>query len=469
MTEQKRNEFLEKLNRCIVKPTKPEKISVGNFMTNFFSKAGGAKVLDKNDFEKKFVLQPNNAANNSKPSTKSLASITNYINVTLVDYDIPYTLNNFTAGNLVGFALNTDGIKKLTSYVCFDQPTDFVVGIANTDAEGYINILEQHSSTLGSTDIDTYFTNGGYYYVLIQVFSGGGTCQLQFTKSTSVSAVEPNDVPSPLKTIYTDIAQVSDTFDNINDYDFIHYKLTKPTQVFFQLYFPVYLAEYSNINTIFDFGFYQIADANGNALSSTTINQRKLHYTSNGLAMSCDNTPTLPAGEYYFFLAPTANVPDLFNIEYRFTLSPISQNTPFPSYVYATNITNSVPECHGHYGSIPLVKMSADITANVENGNSYTLLPNVPIVCRIKGIQQPHQSRGDYEQITYGISNSEGVFYTKSGLPYVYKGEVPVMGGGDLDTIEFYAYSYNKDTNKFGFKETAPSVNSTPNLIIVVL
>ncbi|WP_196592014.1 hypothetical protein [Pectinatus frisingensis] len=414
--EQKRNELLEKLNKGVVKLNKFEDVSVNEIANKVFTKATAKKTITEKDCTKKINLYGNILRRKPDLLATSLAAASNAsIQVVQVNLDTTYTINNFTTGT-IALQVNTDNIKKITSYVNFSEAVNFGVGIAQANSPGSLNILEAHSATFGTLDIDSYLTNGGNYYVLIEVAAGGGTCTVLINSSTTVSSNEPNDVPSELKTIYTDVVNIHDTFDNVNDYDFIHYKLTKDTAIFFHLIFPSYLLD-GKLAGVIQLGYVKIADKNGNVIRSQILKVQNLKVQADIYGAFSD---ILGAGEYCFYVTPNSDKPDFLNIDYNFMLVPISKETMLPSYINIISETNKNPDGYGSFIGKRWVRGDVDIVANVEGKDDNTFLPNIPIVCDIVGPSSKGDSKGDYLQMSNGISDSKGVFSTSLPMPFVH-------------------------------------------------
>lgn len=460
--------FIDKINNQEVKLEKIENVTLNSLFNRVFANAKTKKDLDISNCKLVSNLNVGKVTATSKNNISSAFLTQSDPNVLTqaVNFDTTYTLANFGSDTMLFLQLNTNNIKKITSLISFDQSVVFDVGLAQIDSDNNLNILDSHSAQLGNVDMASYLTTGGFYYIIVMVESGVGTCSLKFTSSTQVSAQEPNDIAGQLKTMFTDVVNINDTFDNVDDFDFVHYKLTKDTTLFFQLLFSFYLTDDNfSKNDKFQIGFIQVADKDANPITP------KLNaYSLNLSQRNCGVFPDIiSAGEYYFFIAPVCDEPTFLNKEYTFTLLPVSKTMPSP-HLLMKNVTNDLTDGHGN-GYVTLVdpngntqpirwvRGDVDFIADTEDDNG-NVLPNIPIICQVTGHKESNSSRDDYLQQAFGISDSDGNLKIGTRLPAVY-GELALPAAvysypADIDRVYFYAFIYDKASNAFRYKAIPP-------------
>ncbi|WP_405744500.1 hypothetical protein [Anaerovibrio slackiae] len=347
-----------------------------------------------------------------------------------------YNLTSFSSGQQLLLSITPTSSCKLSAYIDFGS-NNVLVGVIvfTVDENSVPTVVANSVNMLNNSDVASCIANNGTtYYIMYQVYSGGGAATIAASTATTYSINEPNDAinQAPLKngSLY-----FTDTFDNVYDTDIVRLNITNAEPMVISIAF----AE-KNVTGKVNFGIYHKYDENGNSVDNWVLTGNELDIPL--WAYLWNNTTD--KGEFYIIIQYHSG--DVLNKNYTVAITPAA-NLPVPGYI-STGQNGVSGIQHGYLNGTHWVMGSfqviADFTSNLTR-NADGLYPCFPVQMLLIGKDE----NGDFDlenNSNYSammMTNTDGLVTISALLPYSY---------GNDGSFNGYSYTHHYDVNLATFR-----------------
>lgn len=143
-----------------------------------------------------------------------------------IDFNINYNAGTITAGQSLLLELPTNADRKVVFHSSCGDGMSYRTRIFYIE-NNQVNIVEDSQNLLGSFDVDSFISQGGTYYIQVDVLSGTANMHFLVVELKSYSDYEPCDnVYDALYLTPMHEIDVTDFFDNRMDYDIFAMEVT---------------------------------------------------------------------------------------------------------------------------------------------------------------------------------------------------------------------------------------------------
>ena len=143
-----------------------------------------------------------------------------------IDFNINYNAGTITAGQSLLLELTTTADRKVVFHSSCGDGMSYRTRIFYIE-NNQVNIVEDSQNLLGSFDVDSFISQGGTYYIQVDVLSGSANMHFLVVELNNYSEYEPCDnVYDALYLTPTHEIEVTDFFDNRMDYDIFAMEVT---------------------------------------------------------------------------------------------------------------------------------------------------------------------------------------------------------------------------------------------------
>lgn len=365
-----------------------------------------------------------------------------------VNADTVYQVSDFTAGHQLMLKISTQGMPKLSAVIQFDAAAVIETAIFKVDANNNPTIVADSVNMINNFDIASCLPDGGVYYVIFEVYSGGGNAGVCLLKSLTYSVNEPNDAPSQAPLRHEEF-YLYDTFDNSYDLDFVRVQITKPEPVAISIGFAD-----NKLTGKINFGIYHKTDENGNAVNQWIIYQ-SLDVPNFKLLWS----NTAVKGEVYILAQYVSG--DVLNQPYTLCFTPVSK-LQFPHYALTGRESGMTGLEYGYVGGYHWVMGSFKVITDFRNNHEQVNLtadgqyPCFPTYLMVQGLNASgtETDTANTTMSQTGISKPDGLITLSALLPGSYG-----TSGGFVSSVGT-THKYDFNFVQFAFLEyTAGQLN----------
>lgn len=379
-------------------------------------------------------------------------------NAVSIQPNTTYNLNSFSSGQQLLLSITPNSSCKISAYIDFGSNDVLVGAIIFTVDENSVPIIKANSvNMLNNSNVASCIADSGTtYYIMYQVYSGGGAATIAASTATTYSINEPNDAinQAPLRngSLY-----FTDTFDNIYDTDIVRLNITKAEPMVISIAF----AE-KNITGKVNFGVYHKYDENGNNVDKWILTGNELDIPL--WAYLWNNTTD--KGEFYIIIQ--YNSGNVLNKNYTVAITPAA-NLPEPGYI-STGQNGVSGVQHGYVNGTHWVmgafQVIADFTSNLTRNND-GLYPCFPVQMLLIGKDKDGNfdlnNNSNYSAMM--MTNTDGLVTISALLPYSYGNDGSFRGYSythhyDINIATFRYIKYNSASNSLSYVFVSSYVNA---------
>ena len=273
-------------------------------------------------------------------SSKAVSTANNNVISGVMQFDINYNVGTLQAGQILLLQLSTRANEKVVFHSNSAENMNYMTTIFCVE-NGQPRMIKQSQRLLPWFDVDSFISEGGIYYIRVDILSGSGAFYCQAISLAKYDAQEPKDnLYDALSIVPSAKIEAASFFDNRMDYDFYAMTVTAlgPTDVYINFsYTLANMVTPARQNPRVLLSIYRLKNNNISSVGASLVMEKVL----------LNEKVTLPGdGTYIFALAPYDSLPPgqleenyQFSVDYAakaFDVDVSSETSLILSYIHGS-------------------------------------------------------------------------------------------------------------------------------------
>lgn len=239
-------------------------------------------------------------------SSKAASTANSNVISGVMEFDTNYNVGTLQAGQILLLQLSTRANEKVVFHSNSAENMNYMTTIFCVE-NGQPRMVKQSQRLLPWFDVDSFISEGGIYYIRVDILSGSGTFYCQ---AVSLAKYDAQDAQEPKDNLYDALSiapgakiEAVSFFDNRMDYDFYAMTVAAPGPTDVYINFSYTLANMvtpTRQNSRVLLSIYQLKNNNISSVGASLVMEKVL----------LNEKVTLPGdGTYIFALVPYDSLP----------------------------------------------------------------------------------------------------------------------------------------------------------------